>query len=121
LIITRDHARKTLGAIRLANGAMALFAPRTMAKTLGVKDANSAVIYALRMFGIRTVIIGLQLFVSEGEALDNALHVGILIHASDATAAVLAGVHHDLPPRAAVAGALISTLNTGLAVVGSTC
>ena len=61
-------ARVALAAIRIVNGSAALAAPALLARNLGVRRAdNQAVQYVFRMFGIRTVVIGLQLLLPEGE------------------------------------------------------
>jgi hypothetical protein len=115
-----DDAGLVRPTIRIVNGAAALFAPRLMAKILGVEpDKSPAVLYVLRMFGVRTLVIGTELLVSEGEQLENALRVGIAIHASDTVAAVIAGFRHQLPARHAATTTLISSINTGLAIVAA--
>jgi len=119
--MTRDRARKTLAVIRLVNGVAALFAPRLVARILGIDpDKNPAVLYLLRMFGVRTAIIGAELFVAEGEQLEKAVRTGIVIHASDTAAAMIAGFRHQLSPRHAATTTLISSINTGLAIVAAT-
>jgi len=111
-------ARIALGTVRSINGLVALFAPRTMVRRLGVDpDRNGAAIYVLRMFGIRTVLLGAELFLLEGERRREALRTGVLIHASDATAALIAGLHHQLPPKVARLVFVISCVNTVLAIV----
>ena len=110
-------ARYTLAAIRLVNGGAALLAPEQLARRLGDDPrSDGAVIYILRMFGIRTIVIGTELLVLRGEALDRSLRKGILIHASDTVAAAAAGAKGYLPPRTATLTTLISTVNTGLAI-----
>ncbi|HYU77134.1 MAG TPA: hypothetical protein VEL31_31070, partial [Ktedonobacteraceae bacterium] len=54
----RDYARILLAGIRLFNGATALFAPRLLARQFG-DNPNHAVIYVLRLFGVRTIIVGI--------------------------------------------------------------
>jgi hypothetical protein len=121
MTITRDQARKALATIRLVNGVAALFAPRLVAKILGVDpDKSPAVLYVLRMFGVRTAIIGVELFVAEGDNLEKAVRTGIAIHASDTMAAIIAGFRHQLSPRHAATTTLISSINTGLAIVAAT-
>ena len=111
-------ARIALGTVRSINGLVALFAPRTMVRRLGVDpDRSGAAIYVLRMFGIRTVLLGAELFLLEGERRREALRTGVLIHASDATAALIAGLHHQLPPKVARLVFVISCVNTVLAIV----
>jgi len=110
-------ARLALAAIRLFNGSAALLAPHLLAERLGVKPSdNQAIIYVFRMFGIRTILIGLELLVTDGDALAQSVQRGILIHASDTTAAALAGLTGQLPPRAGVTTTLISATNTMLAI-----
>ncbi len=112
----RDYARILLAGIRLFNGAAALFAPTWMARRLG-DNPNSAVIYALRLFGVRTIIIGVELLVPDEERRANALRYAIPIHASDTLTAALAGIQGQLPPRTSIMLTALSGLNTTLAVL----
>lgn len=109
-------ARTILGVIRLINGSFALLLPRRFTKMFGIDpDENGAAIYVLRLFGVRTVYIGLQLLTADGEELDGAVRDAPWIHASDATAAALAALRGQLPRKAALTGLAASTLNTVLA------
>src|SRR5215207_5166386 len=113
-----EYSRILLAGIRLFNGIAALFAPRALARQLGVDpDANPAALYVLRLFGVRTVLIGAQLLLRDGALRAHSLRVAPVIHAVDAAAALIAGERGYLPLRAATTAALISTVNTGLAVV----
>jgi hypothetical protein len=71
----------------------------------------------LRLFGVRTVLIGAQLLLPDEGLRAHSLRVAPVIHAVDAAAALIAGERGYLPLRAATTAALISTVNTGLAVV----
>jgi hypothetical protein len=83
-----DFARITLAGIRLFNGVAALFVPATLARRLGVDpEANPA---ALRLFGVRTVIIGAQLLLRDSGVRAHSLRVAPVIHALDVTAALFA-------------------------------
>ena len=114
----QDFARVTLAGIRLFNGVAALFVPATLARGMGVNpENNTAALYALRLFGVRTVLIGAQLLLRNEGLRAHSLRVAPVIHALDATAALVAGERGHLPRRAATTAALISTVNTGLAVV----
>ena len=114
---SRTTARYALAGIRLFNGGMALFTPEKLARRLGTDpEAGGAVIYALRMFGIRTILIGADLLLLRGKELDRALRRAVLIHASDTVAAAAAGGKGYLPPRTAVLTTTISAVNTGLAI-----
>jgi hypothetical protein len=116
-----EYARITLSAIRLFNGTAALFTPAALLRRLGVDpEANPAALYALRMFGVRTVLIGAQLLLRNGGLRAQSLRVAPVIHVLDAAAAMIAGAQRQLPRRAATTAALISTVNTVLAVVAQT-
>jgi hypothetical protein len=113
-----DYARITLATIRLFNGVAALFVPATLARQLGVDPAaNPAALYALRLFGVRTVLIGAQLLLRDDGLRAHSLRVAPAIHALDASAALIAGERGQLPRRAATTAAIISTVNTVLAIV----
>ena len=117
-------ARYTLGAVRVINGVLGLVAPTFIARRLGDRqpDRNAAAIYGIRLFGVRTIVIGLDLLRPPGEALDRAVRAAPLIHGSD-TATVLALQRSKVlspqmaRPLAAISG--INTLLAVLAVVGS--
>src|ERR687896_2411025 len=114
----RDFARITLAGIRLFNGVAALFVPATLARRLGVDpETNPAALYALRLFGVRTVLIGAQLLLRDSRVRAHSLRVAPVIHVLDAPAALIAGDRGQLPRRAATTAALISTVNTVLAVI----
>jgi hypothetical protein len=116
----RTGAQRALGAIRLFNGAVALLAPSTTAGRLGVDpDANQAPFYPLRMFGVRTVVLGLELLRGDEETRSRSARTGIAIHASDTLAAGIGGLRGQLPRRTALILVGVSSLNTALAVTGS--
>ena len=114
--LTRDHARLALATIRLVNGTLALAAPNALLRRLGADpDVNKVAIYPMRMFGIRTVVLGVQLLIDAPSP--EADRFGVVIHATDAATAITAGVRRELPPRVAALTSMISLINTGLAVV----
>jgi hypothetical protein len=111
-----EYAWKALATIRLVNGVLALFAPRWLAARLGVRaESQAAAVYPLRMFGIRTILIGADLIL-EPEARQRSLQQAVLIHACDATAALTAAAFGELPVRSALMAGSISSINTALAV-----
>jgi hypothetical protein len=113
-------ARIALAVIRLVNGALALLAPATLARRTGVDPSrNGAALYALRLFGIRTVIIGAELLLLRDDQLRRALRQAIAIHLSDTLAAATAGRRGYLPRRSARTATAISAVNTGLSVVAN--
>ena len=114
--LSRDHARLALATIRLVNGTLALVAPNALLRRLGADpDVNKVAIYPMRMFGIRTIVLGVQLLIDAPSP--EADRFGVLIHATDAATAITAGVRRELPPRVAAMTSMISLINTGLAVV----
>ena len=116
----RERSHLILGCIRLFNGAVALASPESAARRTGTDpDANPAPIYPLRMFGVRTVILGAELLVGDPDTRRRSMRLGILIHASDTAAAVGGGIRGQLPPKVAVTTTAISSVNTALAILGS--
>lgn len=107
-----------LGLIRLANGLLALFAPASLLRALGSSQvASPPATYILRMFGIRTIFLGLDLLAGSPAHRREALERAPIIHATDALAALTAGITRQLPPRAAATTVGISSVNLALAVV----
>ena len=111
-------ARFTLGGVRILAGGTGLLAPTMIISRFGDGNpaANPAAIYGLRLFGIRTVLIGVDLFRLHGRDLDHALRVAPLIHASDTATVLTLQRTKQLSPEGARPLALISGLNTVLAV-----
>jgi hypothetical protein len=117
---TARAARRALAVVRIVNGALGLFAPRFLLRRLGADlEHDSSGVYPFRMFGIRTVVIGAELLLAEGEERRRATRLAVLIHGTDTLSALTAGVRGDLPRRAAVMTTLISAGNTVLAVVAT--
>ena len=111
---TARAARTALGIVRIVNGALGLLAPQVLVRRLSDQTGGqtAAAVYGLRLFGVRTVLIGADLLRLRGAELDRAVARGVLIHASDtATAAALLRAGRVPPPIVA-----ISALNTALAV-----
>jgi hypothetical protein len=116
MALSRDHARLALATIRLVNGTLALLAPNMLLRRLGADPAaNKVAIYPMRMFGIRTVVLGVQLLIDSPSP--EADRFGVVIHATDAATAITAGVRRQLPPRVAALTSTISLVNTALAIV----
>jgi hypothetical protein len=116
MALSRDHARLALATIRLVNGTLALLAPNMLLRRLGADPAaNKVAIYPMRMFGIRTIVLGVQLLIDTPSP--EAELFGVVIHATDAATAITAGVRRQLPPRVAAMTSTISLVNTALAVV----
>ena len=113
-----DWARVALAAIRLFNGLAALLMPRRVALRLGMlADEQGAMPYILRMFGIRTVMLGLALLARDEVTRAQAVRKAPLIHATDSIAAVLAGARRQVPGRVGLVIVTISVVNTCLALI----
>ncbi|GAA4588019.1 hypothetical protein BJY16_008420 [Actinoplanes octamycinicus] len=113
-------AATALGVIRVAVGSAALVVPEMMVKRFGGDPGkDAAAIYPLRMFGVRTVLLGTELLVNSGEERRRVAQRGVLIHGSDVLAAVLAGRSGALPPRAATTAITLSSINVALALLAS--
>jgi hypothetical protein len=111
-----DTARFALAAIRIFNGATALLAPERLDERLGVDRTAD---YPWRMFGIRTVLMGVDLLSSDAEVRRHALRASVLVHGSDTISAAKAGFTKTLTPRAAVTATAISGVNVALALIAS--
>ncbi|MGW1672361.1 hypothetical protein [Streptomyces sp. NPDC002324] len=107
-----------LAGIRLVNGAAGLLAPGLLIRRLDPdgEGPSPAAVYAFRLFGIRTILLGLDLLTNRDERLRDDLRDGVLIHVSDTATAATLGLSGRLPPRTAVLTTLISAANTVLAV-----
>lgn len=120
---TGDVARRTLAGIRIFNGVLGLAAAHRMAKSLGSDLADDKTfVYPARMFGIRTIILGISLLrASSGNPADRrVLREAVVIHAVDTAAAAYAGWRGELPAKAAKLTTTISAVNTTLAIISLT-
>jgi hypothetical protein len=113
----RDTARVALASIRLVNGVAAVSVPATFARRLGADPPGPALTYALRLFGVRTVLIGFELLQRDPEARARAVRVAPLIHAGDTVAALLGGACGALSRPAARTATIVSATNLALSLV----
>jgi hypothetical protein len=109
-------ARFALAGIRVINGGLALIAPGVIIGRFDEPGGDSAATYALRMFGVRTVLLGVDLAVLSGEPLRRALGQAVIIHGTDTATAAALGVSGRVKPRTAIPLTLISLTNTALAI-----
>ncbi|MEO6397707.1 MAG: hypothetical protein ABIP13_04500 [Tepidiformaceae bacterium] len=106
-----------MALIRLLNGVLALVAPQLLTRRFDAeRDAPPVAHYAFRMFGVRTVLIALDLLRASGSKRAHAMHAAPLIHASDLAAAILAARSGLVPKRTGQIIVAISGLNTLLAL-----
>ena len=114
----RDYARILLAGIRLFNGLAGLFVPGLLVRRLRSEPATDPVaLYALRLFGIRTILIAIDLLRSDEEARAKAIRLAPVIHASDTVAAAIASRSGRVPARAGTTIVIISTVNTILSLI----
>lgn len=113
-----DYARYCLAAVRLFNGTAGLVAPGFLIRQLGSDPAtNPAAVYAFRLFGIRTILIGADLLVLRGEERKKAVRNALIIHGSDTATAASLAFSGKLPGRAGPMITTISGLNVVLSVL----
>ena len=115
-----DIARIALALIRLANGTIALVQPRIITQRFASPDQADppqVAVYALRMFGIRTVLIALDLLRPDGPARRHAVAAAPLIHASDTAAAILVSRSGTVPRSTGRLIVTISAVNTLLSLL----
>jgi hypothetical protein len=112
-------ARYALGTVRVVNGAVGLLAPAVIIRRFGGHDParDPAAVYGLRLFGIRTVLLGADLIRLRGDALDHAVRAAPIIHASDTATVFALRQSKQLAPELARPLLLISGTNTALAVI----
>ena len=114
----RDYARIALACIRIFNGTAALAAPRRFSRRLGKDaDAEGSAVHIARMFGIRTILIGVDLLSPDPGIRRHAQKVALMIHVSDTISAASAGLSRQLPVRSAVFATGISAVNVVLAAI----
>ena len=110
-------ARFALAGIRMINGGVALVAPGVIIGRFDEQPASdNAAIYGLRLFGVRTVLLGVDLVALTGNSLRRALGQAVIIHGTDTATAALLGVTGRVKPRTAIPLTLISMTNTALAI-----
>jgi len=110
-------ARFALAGIRVINGGIALVAPGVIIRRFGEeRAADNAAVYGLRMFGVRTVVLGVDLVALTGDSLRRALGQAVIIHGTDTATAALLGFSGRVKPRTAIPLTLISLTNTALAI-----
>lgn len=110
-------ARFALAGIRMINGGLALIAPGVIIGRFDEQPASdNAAIYGLRMFGVRTVLLGIDLVALRGKPLRRALGQAVIIHGTDTVTAALLGVSGRVKQRTAIPLTLVSMTNTTLAI-----
>ena len=113
-----DRARTVLAAVRMVNGGLALVAPAEFARRMtSDRRASTVARYPYRLFGIRTVLLGLDLLTQDRRPRHRALRQAVIIHGVDTLSAVRAGVDAEVERRFVVATTIMSAVNTSLAAI----
>ena len=109
-------ARRVLAAVRLVNGGVGLLAPGLFIRRFDPdRPVSPAAVYAFRLFGIRTILIALDLL--RPERAQVAARQGVLIHASDTVTAAALALSGAVPRRTGIVTTAISAVNVVLAVL----
>lgn len=118
LVGVTEGARISLAVIRIINGALGLIAPRLLIGRIDPDEpASPAAVYAFRLFGIRTVLIGRDLLFRRGDDLQRSLDEAPLVHGSDTVTATLLTVNGHVSRRSGIILVAISATNTLLAIL----
>lgn len=112
--IDPDVAQRTVGAVSVALGSLAVLAPVRTARTFGVSGGTSLPLL-VRMVGVRNAVGGLRTLQASPEDRPAALRAGLVLGAVDASAVLLAHKRGALS-RKATLGALV--VLGGIAVLG---
>jgi hypothetical protein len=113
-----DRARTVLAVVRIVNGGLALVMPAKFAcRMTSDRKASTVAYYPYRLFGIRTVLLGLDLFTHNRQPRHRALRQAVIIHGVDTLSAVKAGVDAEVERRFVAATTTISAVNTSLAAI----
>lgn len=116
----RQWARIALGLFRLFNGAAALVWPNLLGKRLGVQTETSPGFgYAFRLFGVRTVLLGIQLLRAGDERHTSVVREALIVHPADTAAAIVVLRRKELPPHGAKVAIAASALNVVLAALAN--
>jgi hypothetical protein len=112
------RARWALALVRLLNGTLGLAAPQLLAGRVAPAEPRStAATYAFRMFGIRTVLLAIELLVVQGKARRRALRRAVVVHGSDTVSAAALALGHRVAPRTGALLTGVSASNVALSLV----
>lgn len=118
--VAAHWARIALGSARLVNGALALFVPDVLGRRLGVNTRSSPGFgYAFRLFGVRTVLLGIDLLRAGDGRADPVVRRALLVHPADTIAAAVVLRRAELPAKGARVAVAASALNVVLAVIAN--
>jgi hypothetical protein len=103
ITLTKSQALTSLIWVRFIIGAISWFLPGAMARLMQIDvKANPALPYALRLFGVRDVLMGMLILAPQGKPLNQQLSIGVAIDLIDVTASAIAGFTGQTSKRAAI-------------------
>ncbi len=117
-------ARKILMSLRAAVGWSSLLVPGVVLRVFGVRGhLRGELKFALRLFGIRDVLLAFQLYQAEREGadpdeLEEVLRQGIVVDGTDTASALLLGLRGGASARTVLMGAGTAAVAAGLGVMG---
>lgn len=112
--------RVALALLRTSFGLAGLVRPELLVRRVdGAGPPSPAAVYAFRMFGIRTVVIGSQLLARDAEVRHAAVATAPVIHAADTVTATLLTVRGAVPRGVGAPLVAVSAANTVLAVLAA--
>ena len=116
-----DAARRTLGSHQDRQRHRGPPGTRVSCSAGSASDTTTdhSGAYPFRMFGVRTVLIGLDLWMLTGEDLRRATRMAVVIHATDTLSAAATTVRGDLPRKQGLVATGISAVNTLLAIAAA--
>lgn len=115
-----NFARIALGVVRLVNGVIALVQPSFITRRFaapGEPEAPQVAVYAFRMFGIRTILVALDLLRGDGVDRRHAVRMAPIIHASDTATAFFVMQSGMVPRNTGKLIVTISAINTLLSLL----
>jgi len=103
ITLTRSQALVTLIWVRFIVGAISWFFPAVMTRMMLI-DArtNPALAYALRLFGVRDVLMGVLILAPQGDAREQQLCIGVAIDLIDVIASGIAGFTGQTSKRSGI-------------------
>jgi hypothetical protein len=110
--------RVALALVRLVNGFLGLLLPGVLIGRIDSADPSSpAAVYAFRLFGVRTLLLGRDLLVRDASVRAKAVQEAPLIHASDTATATLLTLSGRVSLRSGAPLIAVSGTNTLLALL----
>jgi len=103
ITLTKGQTLTTLIWVRFIVGAISWFLPKVMTRVMLIDvKANPGLPYALRLFGVRDVLMGVLILPPREDVLDQQLSIGIAIDLIDVVASGMAGFRGQISKRAAI-------------------